>query len=171
MGSFLADLVSFQSGVNIPTPVSSVRTVQGTYNGQPVTIDGLGNMTDSSGNPVGSSLPGGVSFGSGASTNLVANPLSQFGATENPSTSQLFQAPNVPAGVSSLINSAQSAVSGAASGWLASLESYLASHAQNVVLVVIGIILIAAGLFSFKQTQTVVNTASRVGKRVAALGA
>lgn len=52
-------------------------------------------------------------------------------------------------------------------GWLAQVESWLSSQAHDAVVIVVGIILIAAGVFAFKQTQNVVETATRVGRRVA----
>jgi hypothetical protein len=43
------------------------------------------------------------------------------------------------------------------SSWLPSLE--------DTVIIIVGILLLAAGLFSFKTTQTIVTTAGRVAKR------
>lgn len=46
-------------------------------------------------------------------------------------------------------------------------KSVLGIHLQDVVVIIVGIILIAAGLFSFKQTQTVIETGTKLGKKAA----
>jgi len=51
------------------------------------------------------------------------------------------------------------------SGWVTQIESWLVSHAENVVVVIVGLILIAAGLFAFKSTQTAITTVGRAAKR------
>lgn len=42
---------------------------------------------------------------------------------------------------------------------------------EDVVVIVVGVILIAAGVFSFKQTQTVIETGSRIGRKIAEVSA
>jgi hypothetical protein len=64
------------------------------------------------------------------------------------------------------VGTAVSSISGAQTSFLSQAESYLNNKAHDVVVVVVGIILIAAGVFAFKQTQTVIDTATRVGRRI-----
>lgn len=44
------------------------------------------------------------------------------------------------------------------SGLASQVENYIAANAVNFVTVIVGLILIAAGLFAFKQTQTIITT-------------
>lgn len=56
-------------------------------------------------------------------------------------------------------------------GWIANIEKWITSHTEDVVVVIVGIILVASGVFAFKQTQTVINLGAKVGKKIAEVSA
>ena len=65
------------------------------------------------------------------------------------------------------VASALNPFSGASKVW-----SAITAHSlEDYVLIIVGIVLIAAGLFSFKQTQIVVDKVSGVAKKAAEIGA
>lgn len=88
---------------------------------------------------------------------------------------------SIPSGTTS--NAPQTGILGALNKGMNALDSFTgAPNADNpqgaqksafgvslhdIVVIVVGIILIAAGVFSFKQTQTVIETGTRVGRRIA----
>ena len=61
---------------------------------------------------------------------------------------------------------ADTSASGSATG-SSGLSS--AIYTSRLIILIIGVLLIAAGLFSFKATQTVIQTGARVGRRAAEL--
>lgn len=157
MSTFATDLAALQS---IPTPVAPARPTLNTmpvnYNGQSVTLDQFGNMLNASGNSVGV-IPGSVAdVGTGGTTTAPATT----------STTTASSSDGVFAGIlNSLANKAGLPMVTSAS----SASSFLSSHLEDAVVIIVGLILIAAGLFAFKTTQTVINTASKIGSKAVEL--
>lgn len=56
-------------------------------------------------------------------------------------------------------------------GVVAGIENWLTSHAEDFVVVIVGLILIAAGVFAFKESQTIISTVAKGTKGAAALAA
>lgn len=120
---------------SIPIPITNGRTVAGTYNGIPVQIDSLGNMTDSSGTIIGN-----------LSSPSVISPSTSSAST---STS------------SSMLSNLQSI------GTLASTVSGFLNRftLEDGITIAVGMILISAGVFSFRSSQTVVTTVGKIAKK------
>ena len=62
-------------------------------------------------------------------------------------------------------------IGGSGGGILASIENWLTSHAEDFVVVIVGLILIAAGVFAFKESQTIIQTVGRGVKAGASIAA
>ena len=59
----------------------------------------------------------------------------------------------------------------AGTGILASLWNIITGNIENGIFVVLGLLLIAAGIFAFKSTQTIVKVAGKAGTTAAELAA
>lgn len=58
-----------------------------------------------------------------------------------------------------------------ATGVLSSIWGIITGNVENGIFVILGLLLIAAGIFSFKSTQTVVSTVGKVGAKAAEVAA
>ena len=77
--------------------------------------------------------------------------------------------PNLPA-LTEAASSAASAVSSAADA-VQNADSFLASKETSIVMILLGILLIAAGIFSFDKTREVIVGAGRTVGRTAGAAA
>lgn len=168
------------SSVFIPTPIAPARPLEGgsSYTpatlatGQAVLIDQYGNMTNQSGISLGS-LPGVPSVTS------TQNALSIPNSSNTPSDSgdPFFTSSAATTSLSDALNSglnAIDAVTGAANSSNPNGNQqipFLGISFHDAVVVLIGIILVAAGVFAFKQTQTIINTGGKFVKKGAAVAA
>lgn len=153
MPSFVDDLNSFSQ--DIPTPIAPARpalnTLPGTYNGTPVNIDQFGGMTNASGQSVGV-LPGSTTATTPAPTST-APQTGVLGAIN-----KAMNALDSFTGASNVDNPAGS-------------KSVFGISLEDIVIILVGIILVAAGVFAFKQTQTVIETGTKIGKRISEVAA
>lgn len=134
---------------DIPTPVAPVRTVSGVYNGQPVIIDGMGNMTSpTTGNLIA------VAPGSQADIGTSGTPTPATVAT-TPTAS------TASSGITGLIAKVANATS----------SSIFGISLEDIVFILVGLILIAAGVFSFKSTGSVINVVTKGAKKAAEVAA
>lgn len=151
MGSFAADLASFQ---DIPTPIAPARPAPIPVtlgSGQTGFLDQSGNITDSSGNLI-TAIPG--------STSTTPSTTST-GATN----SQGVSFNDILNGLQTNTDPGLSATSGAAVT-SPSNKGILGISEEDAIIVIIGILLIAAGIFAFKQTSTVINTVGRTARHI-----
>lgn len=101
--------------------------------------------------------------------------LNQINPGTNSSTTQLQNELGIPnsttmsttGGVTT--NPSAGTSTGGISGMLSSIETWVTSSAEHAVIVVVGLILIAAGVFSFKESQQAISTVAKVGKKAATL--
>lgn len=57
--------------------------------------------------------------------------------------------------------------SATSSGVLGSVYSFLTGSVESVIFVIIGLLLIGAGLYAFKTTQTIIQTGGKIAKTAA----
>lgn len=142
----------------IPSPIATARPIPNiipvSMNGVTGNLDQFGNILDAAGKQIG----------------VVPNSVADVGTTGTP----VSTAPK--SGIAGWLNKGMNAldsVTGApnADNPTGGQKSVLGIHLQDVVVIIVGIILIAAGLFSFKQTQTIIQTGGKIGKRIAAIAA
>jgi LPXTG-motif cell wall-anchored protein len=69
----------------------------------------------------------------------------------------------IPAAVSSAASSATTA--------LTSIWGVLTGNIENAIFVLLGLLLIAAGIFAFKSTQTIISTGTKFGAKAAEVAA
>lgn len=86
---------------------------------------------------------------------------STLGTTPTASTTNTDTSTAIPTTSTSILGGVMSAMNPLSGFKLPSLE--------NVIFLIVGIILIAAGLFAFKQTQNVIETGGRIAKNAALL--
>lgn len=149
MGAYLSSFLD-NPFEEIPTPVAPARPAvtagniipaSGMWNGQPITgIDQGGNLYGTSGTIIGTS-PGTSSI----------DPASGRAGSLGIDTSNPAQYAHSPTG-----------------GYAPKAAAWIMSHLEDFVFILIGLILIAAGVFSFRGTQTVIKTAGKAAAEVAA---
>lgn len=60
---------------------------------------------------------------------------------------------------------------GSISPSLAKAKNTIVKNEENIIFIILGLILIAAGIFAFKTTQTVIQTASKISTKAAEVAA
>lgn len=139
----------------LPTPIAPARPISNTI---PVSMGGVSGNLDQFGN---------ILNAAGQQIGVVPNSVADVGTAGAPTP------PTAPqSGILGWLNKGMNAldsVTGApnADNPSGGQKSVLGIHLQDLVVIIVGIILIAAGLFSFKQTQTIIQTGGKIGKRVA----
>jgi len=155
---FEAELTSAED-ITIPTPIAPARPAtttgtitpsSGSWNGQAITgIDQGGNLYGTSGQIIGTvpsssssaAAPSTSSAGSGRAASLGIDPSGNPYVATSPG------------------------------GYSNSVTQWIGAHVEDFVFIIIGILLIGAGVFAFKGTQTVVENAGRVAGKVAEVAA
>jgi hypothetical protein len=100
-------------------------------------------------------------------------PLATPGATAAAAATPTTSATGVTAGIinaaGNMLGLPAGSLPGTSSGsWVQQIETYVATNLENFVFIIIGLILIAAGVFSFKAVQDTVMTTARRAAEVAA---
>jgi hypothetical protein len=153
---FEAELTSAED-ITIPTPIAPARPAtptgsitpsSGSWNGQAITgIDQGGNLYGASGQIIGT-----------------APPSSSAAASSSSSGSGR-------AGSLGIDPSGNPYVATSPGGYSNSVTQWISAHVEDFVFIILGILLIGAGVFSFKGTQTVVENAGKVAGKVAEVAA
>lgn len=153
---FEAELTSAED-ITIPTPIAPARPAtttgsitpsSGSWNGQTITgIDQGGNLYGTSGQIIGT-VPG----------------TSSSAAAPSSAGSGIAAARGIdPSG--------NPYVATSPGGYSNSITQWIGAHVEDFVFIIIGILLIGAGVFAFKGTQTVVENAGKVAGKVAEVAA
>lgn len=158
-----------QDAQDIPQPLAPVRPIQSpvgstvpftTNTGLSASVDAAGNLWNEAGQYIGQmGVNGPVLAGMPTSGSTITT-----GGTSAPPPAA---APAAASGSSS----------SATTNYLAIIEKWLANlvtggvSLEDIIFVVIGLMLLAAGVFSFRGTQTVIKTAAKTAGHAAELAA
>jgi hypothetical protein len=175
----LSSIISQTEGYGVPNAIPTVANNPGDLENGDI---GYGTLTTSDGGQV--TVYNTLADGQAALNNQLtmmqngtsayynpSEPISQANQTYSGSATAWANAlgidPSTPLGqvlgaVNGTVNGVTSTVSGATGG---SSKGITGHSLEDFVTIVVGLILIAAGVFSFKSAQTVVNTSIKVAKR------
>lgn len=98
-------------------------------------------------------------------------PISTTQSDESGLTIPNVASPSVPTTGSNPTASTTAGAIDTGTGVLTSIWSVITGNIENGVFVVLGLLLIAAGVFAFKSTQQAIGTAGRLGARAAEVAA